>query len=109
MKYYLLLVIMTMIASLASVFLKRASSNNSSIWKMVYNKNIYVGGGLYVLAALLNVYVLKFLDYSIVMPMGAVTYIWTILFSAIFFDEKINRKEIIGVGLILLGTISIVI
>lgn len=108
MIYFTILVLMTFVASFASVFLKKAAACNS-ILGVLKDKNIYLGGILYGSAALLNVYVLKYLDYSVVMPMGAITYIWTMILSYLFFKEKINKKKIIGVILVFVGAICIVL
>ena len=64
-KYYLILLVMTIMGSVASFFLKKASSNKT-IKDLILNKNIYIGGFLYLFAALLNVYILKYLNYSVV-------------------------------------------
>jgi drug/metabolite transporter (DMT)-like permease len=97
---------MTIIASIASLFLKKASECDNILLSMK-NVNLYIGGGLYVIAALLNVYILRYLEYSVVMPMGSLTYIWTMILSYRFLKEDISRKEIIGVLLIIIGAISI--
>ena len=45
MKYYVILIIMTAIGSIASLFLKKASGNENFL-KMLFNLNLYVGGGV---------------------------------------------------------------
>ena len=61
MKYYAILLLMTMIGSLASLFLKLATQSESYL-KMLMNLHFYLGGGLYFLSALMNIYVLKYLE-----------------------------------------------
>lgn len=105
-KYYIILVIMTVMGSFASLFLKKASSKES-ILMIIKDKNIYIGGILYLLAAILNIYILKYLEYSIVLPLTAITYIWTLIISNKLLKEKISQKKIIGVVAILIGVIFI--
>lgn len=102
--YYVMLLVMTMLGAVAALFLKKASSANSII-KLIANLNLYIGGTLYVLAALLNIYVLRFLDYSLVLPLTSLTYVWTMIVSRFFLGERIGGKKTIGVALIVLGAI----
>ncbi len=108
MKYFIILVMMTLMGSFASMFLKKASGKET-ILKMLKDKNIYIGGMLYLMAALLNIYVLKFLEYSTVLPLTAITYIWTLIISHTLLKEKISRKKICGVVAIIVGVILIAI
>ena len=105
-RYYLILIVMTVIGSLASLFLKRATQTEGYL-KMLLNINLYFGGGLYFLSALMNIYVLKYLDYSVVLPLTAITYVWTMGLSAFFLREKITRKKMLGVLLILIGAVCV--
>ena len=85
--YYIVLLIMTMFGSVASLFLKKASGSNDLI-DMLKNINLYIGGFLYVSSAVLNIWLLKILSYFIL-------------------KEKITVKKIAGVCLILVGAIII--
>jgi drug/metabolite transporter (DMT)-like permease len=98
---------MTIIGAFAGLFLKRASGS-STIKDLVFNKNLYIGGGLYVLSALLNIYILKFLEYSLVLPLTSITYVWTMLVAYFFAEEKIGIKKILGIILVIIGAIVLV-
>ena len=87
--YYIVLLIMTMFGSVASLFLKKASGSNDLI-DMLKNINLYIGGFLYVSSAVLNIWLLKILDYSVILPLTSLTV-----------------KKIAGVCLILVGAIII--
>ena len=104
--YYLILIIMTLIGAIASLYLKKAS-NSEGMFNIIKNINLYIGGILYLISAILNIYILKFLDYSIVLPLTSVTYIWTMILSYFKLNEKINKKKIIGVILIIIGAILV--
>ena len=107
-KYYLLLIVMTLIGAIASFFLKKASKSER-ILDLIKNYNLYLGGFLYLLSAVLNIYLLKYLDYSLVLPMTSITYIWTLIISYQFLKEKISLKKIIGVFIIITGVIILAI
>lgn len=103
---YIILIIMTLIGAIASLYLKKAS-NSDGILNILKNINLYVGGILYLISAILNIYILKFLDYSIVLPLTSITYIWIMILSYFKLNEKINKKKIIGVILIIIGAILV--
>lgn len=68
-----------------------------------------IGVGFYGFGAILNIVALQFLPYTTVFPLTAVTYIWTMVLSYILLKEKIGKRKIIGVLLILLGAVVLVI
>lgn len=99
---------MTIIGAVASLFLKKASGFKN-LKQLIVDRNLYLGGILYFLSALLNIYILSFLEYSIVLPLTSITYIWTMILSYFVFREKITVKKIIGLGCIFVGAVLIAI
>jgi drug/metabolite transporter (DMT)-like permease len=97
---------MTLIASFASFFLKK-SANGGSISSIIVNKYLYIGGFMYVIGAPFNIWLLKRMPYSILIPLGSIYYIWTMLIAGFFLKEKIGLGKIIGVLLILSGVVCI--
>lgn len=93
---------MSMFGAMGTICFKRASGT-SSICELLKEANLYFGCALYFLAALINIYVLKYLDYSVVMPLTSLTYIWTLLFSKVLLNEKITSKKIAGIIFIIIG------
>ena len=108
MIYVCLILCMTFMGSVASVFLKKASGSDGLL-QMLQNSNLYIGGFLFVAAAVLIILVLRYLDYSVVLPLSSVTYIWTMVLSNRMLQEKITRKKILGVACIVLGAICVAI
>lgn len=104
--YFMILIFMTLCGAVASLFLKRASGTEG-VLKMFLNINLYIGGGLYLISAVLNVYILRYLDYSVVLPLTSITYIWTMVLSYMILKEKITVKKMIGVLLILIGAVFV--
>lgn len=106
MKFYIILLVMTALGSVASLFLKK-SSGETNFFKMLLNPHLYIGGGLYLLSAVLNIYILRYLDYSVVLPLTAITYIWTMILSHLILKEKITIKKMSGVFLIVVGAVCV--
>lgn len=104
--YICLILIMTLMGSIASLFLKMASFSQG-IKAMLFNVNLYIGGFLYLASAILNIWLLRTLDYSVVLPLTSLTYIWTMFLSYLILREKITGKKIAGVILILIGSVLV--
>jgi drug/metabolite transporter (DMT)-like permease len=97
-----ILLLMTIMGAFGGYFFKRIS-----LYKIGLNKNfimnLLLGGGLYFLSALLNIYLLKLLPYTIAYPLTSLTYLWTLIISYIFLSEKITLRKILGVSCIIIG------
>lgn len=104
---YVILICMTVIGAFAGFSLKKSTSESSSIFRVILSKWFYIGSFLYLFSALLNIYVLKSLPYTIVLPLTSITYIWTMVISYKLLKEKITYKKIGGVVFILIGAIFI--
>lgn len=103
---YVLIILMSAFGGFAGLFLKKASSSHG-IKTILSNFNLYIGGFLYLMGAFINIYVLKYLDYSIVLPLTSITYIWTMIISYFKLNEKITGKKIIGILCIFVGAVFI--
>lgn len=106
---FIALLLMGFFASVASFFLKKSTVGGLSIKKLMFSPYFYLGGGLYVFSALLNLYLLRQLPYSVVVPLGALTYIWTLGIAYKFLEETITKQKITGVMLILAGVALVAI
>lgn len=104
--YFISLLIMTLLGSVASLFLKKASAADG-LTGFITNRNLYIGAFLYLLSAVLNIWILRYLDYSVVLPLTSLTYVWTMIFSHMILGEHITAKKIVGVLLILTGAVCV--
>ena len=100
--YFIVLLIMTAMGALASVSLKMAT-NSKSLLSILFNRYLILGGFLYFIAALLNIWLLYYLDYSVVLPLTSLTYIWTMLIAYFCLKESMSLSKFIGVLLISAG------
>ncbi len=76
--YFIALLVMTLPGSVASIFLKKASGSEGIIG-LLKNVDLYIGGFLYLASAVLNIWILGYLDYSVVLPLTSPIYIWTMV------------------------------
>ena len=99
---------MTVLGSVAALFLKKASGTKG-IAGMIKNINLYIGAVLYFISSLLNIFILRHLNYSVVLPLTSITYIWTMVISYLILKEKVGIKKITGVSFIVIGCVLIVL
>lgn len=102
----IIIVIMTLLGSFGGFFFKKSTSE-SGILSIIMSKFLYIGGCLYVASAVLNIIVLKYMPLSVVLPMTAITYIWSMITSRIILKEKITKFKLIGITSIIIGVIFI--
>lgn len=99
----LVLLAMGLLASLGSYYLKKCTLAGNSIIMFIKRPDFYLGGMLYTGSALLNLYLLKVLPYSLVVPLGSLTYLWTLFLSHHLLKEPITKRKLAGISLILTG------
>lgn len=106
MIYVVLLLCMTFMGAAASIFFKKASGSGGLL-QMLTNWNLYIGGGLYLAAAVMNILVLRHMNYSVVLPLTSITYIWTMVLTYLVLKEKITKRKMAGVACIILGAVFV--
>lgn len=104
-KYLIVCIILTIFGAFGGFFFKKATNTAESLFKIIFTPYLYIGGICYLTGAVLNIWVLKKLNYTVVLPITAITYIWTMLISYFFLKEKLSNKKIAGVTLIIVGAI----
>lgn len=90
---------MTISGALGGVCFKKSTK------KKIY---LFLGFSFYGLGALINIFLLKELPYTIVFLSNAFTYVWTLVFAFFIFKEKIGKLKMIGVALIASGLVLLV-
>ena len=102
---YVFVLLMTLAGSLGAFFFKKSIADAPGIISLLRGPSFYLGGFLYCLGALMNVVLLRYMDYTILYPMGAVTYIWSLILSNQFLGERITKMKVLGIGLICVGVV----
>lgn len=100
---YLGVLAMTLIGAMGAFFLKAGMDRVGGLSSLLKNPRLYLGGGCYLAGAGLNILLLRRLDYSVLYPMTALTYVWSMGLSAAFLGERLTRRKLAGVAAILLG------
>ena len=105
MIVYVFVLLMTLVGSLGAFFFKRSTNKMEGIFSLMRFPSFYIGGVLYAARALMNVVLLRYMDYTILYPMTAITYIWSLVISNRYLGEKITMKKVVGVALICFGVV----
>ena len=108
MKLILSVLVMTLFGSLGALFLKRGSAKVSELKSLVTTPQIWLGGLFYLAGALLNIYLLRGYSYSIVYPLTSLTYVWSLILSALLLHEKVTVQKLFGIAAICLGAFLLV-
>jgi multidrug transporter EmrE-like cation transporter len=95
------------VGSFGAVFLKQGAMRlNQSVLSFL-NSRLILGVALYLGSTVIYLSALKGGDLSVLYPMVSLGYIWTLLWSKLFFDEPLTRYKFAGLGLILAGVVLV--
>jgi len=103
---YLAVIGATLLSAFGGYYLKIAS-NNKGIWNLIKCKYLWIGGFLYVASTGFTIYLLQIVEYSIAVPLGSLTYVWSFFIAKHMLGENITKKRIIGMICIVIGVIII--
>ncbi len=102
----LLVFVASIIGSFASVLLKASSGRlEFTIKALLTNWRLIGGACTYLLSSVFFVMGVKNGELSLLYPLVSLGYLWTMVWSRIFFGEPITRGKLAGVGLILCGIV----
>ena len=103
-KILLLTALSAFIGSIGQLEFKRGADNlQFDIKLLLTNYHLIIAVAVYCLSTVLYVYALNKENLSILYPIVATSYIWTLLFSKIFLKEPVGLTSWAGVFFILLG------
>lgn len=107
LKIILIVLSMTIFSALGGLYLKRAADSMKSVFSLAVNSNFYIGVIFFCLGAVINIYGLRFISYSIMLPVKSLSYVWTILIAHFFLKETVTKYKILGIISILVGVLFI--
>jgi len=107
---YILIIGGTVLGAFASYNFKGASGlftgiNLHTVSALLHDKRFIFGVVLYLVAAANNIFILRYMDYSIILPMASLTYIWTMIIAYRLLGESITKRKIFGVAAIIIGAV----
>jgi len=108
--YSILLVLLaSFIGSFGAVFLKAGSGRlkSSSVLTLLLNWRLALGVVFFVTSSFFFIVAIKYGELSVLYPMVSLGYVWTMLWSRIFFGEPFTKAKFIGLGMILLGIVCL--
>ncbi|QTN00824.1 EamA family transporter [Sediminibacillus dalangtanensis] len=106
-NWLMMIVLFTLFGALGGFFFKKASGQDFTLNSKLLI-HLLAGGMFYGAGAILNVWTLKHLPYTVVFPLTSLTYVWTLLLSSIWLRETLTKNKIVGVLLIVAGSAFLV-
>jgi drug/metabolite transporter (DMT)-like permease len=93
----------SLIGSFGAVFLKLGSARLDGSIAGFCNRHLAFGVGLFLCSSVFYALGIRGGQLSVLYPMVSLGYLWTILWSHLFFKETLTAQKFLGLGLILLG------
>ncbi len=100
----LLVLIASFIGSFGAVFLKSGAHRLRRHWSsFVFNWRLFAGIASFLLSSVFFVAGIRQGELTLLYPIMALGYVWTLFWSRLFFHEALTRNKFFGLGLILIG------
>ncbi len=104
--YSCILVTGTLVSSFSQIMLKKSAQKTySSKLREYLNPLVIIAYGLFFCCTLLSLYALKVVPLSMSPILEASGYIFVAILSFIFFKEKLTKKQLIGMAMIIGGIV----
>ncbi|MGA2038695.1 MAG: EamA family transporter [Bryobacteraceae bacterium] len=102
----LLVLFGSVVGSFGAVFLKLGAVRLTGIMSLL-NWRLALGVALYLASSVFYAFGIRHGQLSVLFPMVAVGYIWTLLWARLFFHERFTRSKMLGLGLVLGGVVLV--
>ena len=99
----LLVLLASFIGSFGAVFLKMGSEKLRQGFRHILNMRLAVGVGMYLLSTCFFIVAIRNGELTVLYPLVSLGYVWTMLWSRLFFKEPLTRYKFLGLFLILVG------
>jgi drug/metabolite transporter (DMT)-like permease len=93
----------SLVGSFGAVFLKMGAASVTKSLFSFFNLKLAFGVALFLGSSVFYAFGIRGGQLSVLYPMVSLGYIWTLLWSRLFFNEPFTRQKFLGLGLILLG------
>ena len=103
--YIFLFSIGVFISACSQILLKKSANKNLQGLKVYFNPEVITGYSIFFAVAVFAVYLLRFIELTAAVLLESLSYIFIPVLSRAFFKETLNRKQLLGMGLILSGVI----
>ena len=102
----LLVLFGSVVGSFGAVFLKLGAVRLTGVMSLL-NWRLALGVALYLASSVFYAFGIRHGQLSVLFPMVAVGYIWTLLWARLFFHERFTRSKMLGLGLVLGGVVLV--
>jgi len=102
-----LVLLASVIGSFGAVFLKLGAAHLAGGMRYIFNWQLLAGVSLYLGSSVPFVMGLKHGELSVLYPMVSASYICTLFWSRLFFNEPITKAKVAALGLIFVGIMCI--
>ena len=100
----LLVLVASFFGSIGAVFLKAGAERlHFNIRSLVLNYRLAGGVALFLISSYFFVLGIRHGELTVLYPMVALGYVWTLFWSRLFFNEPLTSNKFVGLGLILAG------
>lgn len=106
-KSMLLVFIAGVVGSFGAVFLKLGADKLSKSILSFLNIRLAAGVALYLGSTVFYILGIKGGQLSVLYPMVSLGYVWTLLWSRLFFKEAFSAQKLVGLCLILVGVVFV--
>ena len=103
MKSMLLVFTASLVGSFGAVFLKKGAARLDGSILSFLNGELFIGVSLFLGSSVFYALGIRGGQLSVLYPMVSLGYLWTLLWSRLFFNEPLTALKFLGLGLILLG------
>ena len=105
-RYIIIFLSSVIIASFSQILLKKSAAKRySSILEEYLNPKVIVAYGLFFASTLLTIFAYKKVPLSMGPVLEATGYIWVAVLGWAILRERISRKKLIGLGVIIIGVL----
>lgn len=98
-----LVTVASFIGSFGAVFLKSGSAKLKKGLRHVVNLRVAIGVAMYLLSTVFFIWGIKHGELTVLYPLVSLSYVWTLMWSRLFFREPITGFKLLGVAFILVG------
>jgi len=107
-SHMLLVLLASFIGSFGATFLKAGAEQLRHGWHYLFHWRLAAGVALFLISSYFFVLGIRPPgELSVLYPMVSLGYIWTLLWSRIFFHEPLTRDKFIGLALIVAGVFCV--
>jgi len=99
----LLVMVAAFVGSFGAVFLKLGSAHLRDGFSQILNIKLAAGVGLYLMSSVFFIAAIRNGELTVLYPLISLGYVWTMLWSRLFFKEPFTRAKFLGLILILVG------